>query len=80
MLSLRTLINQPQLAWRRFIFGAIIFAFGLIPMLLINTANPLFHWLFVAIMFIGFTIAMTGYLAIFVSRFNHVKNRNRFKS
>lgn len=65
--------DQPffsaQRSWQRFLVGLILFGVGLVALL---GLGDLAYWVYVTalcVLLVGFVIAMSGYLGLFIQRF-----------
>lgn len=64
-------------SWRRFKLGLALFACGVLVLLPLGHI-PVAYYLSLAILLLGFAIAMWGYAGIFLQRFAGLKNaRNK---
>ncbi len=70
--AVKQLAQQPQQAWARFVKGLVIFFIGLAVLIIAGGIHFSLDGLAMAVMLVGFVVAMTGYLAIFISRFNRL--------
>ncbi|MCW8093322.1 hypothetical protein [Alteromonas sp. ASW11-130] len=60
-------------SWHRFKWGLLVFALGASGMLFTDEQSIVTLWVSVAIMLLGFALAMSGYLGIFLNRFNRLR-------
>ncbi|NMH60744.1 hypothetical protein [Alteromonas ponticola] len=60
-------------SWHRFKWGLLVFALGASGMLFADAQSIVTLWVSVTIMLIGFALAMSGYVGIFLNRFNRLR-------
>jgi uncharacterized membrane protein YidH (DUF202 family) len=60
--------------WQRFKLGLSLFVVGVVLLFTLSTYHPLLNYLSIAVLIIGFAIAMLGYSGIFLQRFSSFKN------
>lgn len=71
--AVKKLADDPQKAWQRFVLGLPVFFIGLFILLGFGGETLAVNAIGIVVMLIGFVVAMTGYLAIFISRFRFKK-------
>lgn len=70
--ALKQLAQQPQLAWARFVKGLAVFFSGLLALLALGGIHIVIDIAAMTLMLAGFVVAITAYIAIFLSRFNRL--------
>ncbi|WP_265617750.1 hypothetical protein [Alteromonas aquimaris] len=60
-------------SWHRFKWGLLVFALGASGMLFADAQSIITLWVSVAIMLMGFALAMSGYIGIFLNRFTRLR-------
>lgn len=80
MPSVREHLTDPQRCWRRFTAGLVVFVAGAGLLLGVAQYHIVLYWLALGTLLIGFVLAMSGYLGLFIQRFsglNEAKKRSR---
>jgi len=80
MVTLHEHLTDPQRCWRRFTAGLVVFMVGAGLLLSVAHYHVALYWLSLSILFMGFALAMSGYLGLFVQRFSilsDAKKRSR---
>ncbi len=60
-------------SWHRFKWGLLVFALGASGILITDGQRAALLWSSVVVMLLGFVLAMSGYVGIFLNRFNHLR-------
>ena len=62
-------------SWQRFKLGLTLFVAGVLLLFTVSPLHISLYYASLAILLIGFVIAITGYVGIFVQRFSFLKNK-----
>jgi len=62
-------------SWRRFKLGLALFAAGVVLLFGVSTIHISLYYVSLLILVLGFIIAMSGYLGIFMQRFSFLKEK-----
>ncbi len=61
-------------SWHRFKWGVLVFVLGAGGLFVTDENSIETLWLSVAVMLLGFALAMSGYIGIFLNRFNRLRD------
>lgn len=64
--------------WRRFSAGLVAFLIGATLLLLVGEYHTALYLLSLGVLFSGFTLAMFGYVGIFMQRMRSLQNAKRY--
>ena len=62
-------------SWQRFKLGLALFVVGVLLLFTISAIHILAYYFSLAILLLGFIIAISGYIGIFIQRFSFLKNK-----
>ena len=62
-------------SWQRFKIGLTIFVVGVLLLFTLSHLHTSLYVLGLTVLFVGFVIAMFGYIGIFLARFSSLKNK-----
>lgn len=62
-------------SWRRFKLGLALFVAGVVQLFTLSHLSTFLYYYSIATLLVGFVIAMSGYIGIFMQRFAFLKDK-----
>jgi hypothetical protein len=69
------LLKDIHQSWQRFKMGLSIFVAGAVLLFTLSQYSTFLNYLSLAVLFVGFGLAMLGYIGIFLHRLSSINNK-----